>query len=133
MYLLDTNICIYIIKEKPAPVLKVLKKKIKDSIGVSSITVAELQYGVEKSGWIEKNRVALLEFLSIFTIIHFDDKDAVEFGKIKAHLEREGRIIGPMDLLISAHARSKNMTLVTNNMEEFGRINGLKLENWALR
>ncbi|HNW28390.1 MAG TPA: type II toxin-antitoxin system VapC family toxin [Spirochaetota bacterium] len=133
MYLLDTNICIYIIKEKPARVLEILKKKIKHRICVSSVTVAELQYGVEKSRWIEKNRVALLQFLSIFTIVNFDDKDAVEFGKIKAYLERKGRIIGPMDLLISAQARSKDMTLVTNNMKEFERINGLKLENWASR
>ncbi len=131
MYLLDTDICIYIIKNKPPHVLHVLRKKEKNDIYISSISVAELQYGVEKSEFIDKNRVALLEFLSIFNIICFDDKDAVEFGKLKVNLERNGRIIGPMDLLISAQALSKNLTLVTNNIKEFARIDGLKIENWT--
>ncbi len=93
--------------------------------------MAELQYGVEKSRFIEKNRAALLEFLSLFNIICFDDKDAVAFGRIKAGLEKNGKIIGPMDLLISSQALSKNMILVTNNTKEFERIDGLKIENWA--
>ncbi len=131
MYLLDTNICIYIIKNKPPRVLSVLRKKPKKDICLSSISVAELQYGVEKSKFIEKNRVALLEFLSIFNIINFDDRDAVEFGRIKANLEKNGRIIGPMDLLLSAQAISRNFTLVTNNIKEFERIDGLQIENWA--
>jgi len=131
MYLLDTNICIYTIKNKPAEVLNILKKKSKKDIYISSITVAELQYGVEKSKYKDKNKVSLLEFLSIFNIICFDDKDAIEFGKIKVSLEKIGKIIGPMDLLISAQAKSKNMILVTNNIKEFERIKGLKLENWT--
>jgi tRNA(fMet)-specific endonuclease VapC len=131
MYLLDTDICIYTIKNKPAEVLRILQKKSKNYIFVSSITVAELQYGVEKSKSIDKNRVSLLEFLSIFNIISLDDKDAIEFGKIKVKLEKIGKIIGPMDLLISAQAKSKNMILVTNNVKEFERIDGLKIENWA--
>jgi tRNA(fMet)-specific endonuclease VapC len=131
MYLLDTNICIYIIKNKPIEVLHILKKKSKSDIFISSITVAELHYGVEKSKYIDKNRVSLLEFLSIFNIIYFDDKDAVEFGKIKVNLEKNGKIIGPMDLLISAQAKSRNMILVTNNIKEFERIDGLKIENWV--
>ena len=133
MYLLDTNICIYIIKKKPIEVLNVLKKKSKKDIFISSITVAELQYGVEKSRHVDKNRVSLIEFLSIFNIINFDDKDAIEFGKIKTHLEKIGKIIGPMDLLISSQAKSKNMILVTNNIKEFERIDGLVLENWATK
>lgn len=131
MYLLDTNICIYIIKNKPGQVLHILKRKVNEDVCLSSVTVAELHYGVEKSKFVVKNRLALLKFISLFTIINFDDRDAVEFGKIKARLEREGRIIGPMDLLISAQALSKEMTLVTNNTKEFERIDGLKLENWA--
>lgn len=131
MYLLDTNICIYIIKKKPVEVLNVLKKKLKKDIFISSITVAELEYGVEKSKFPDNNRVSLLEFLSIFDIINFDDKDAVEFGKIKVMLEKIGKIIGPMDLLISSQAISKNMILVTNNEKEFERIDGLRIENWA--
>jgi tRNA(fMet)-specific endonuclease VapC len=131
MYLLDTNICIYIIKNKPAEVLNILKKKSKKDIYISSITVAELHNGVEKSKYLDKNRVSLLEFLSIFNIICFDDKDAIEFGKIKVNLEKVGKVIGPMDLLISAQAESKNMILVTNNIKEFERIKGLKLENWT--
>lgn len=130
MYLLDTDICIYIIKKKPSGVLHTLEKKSKKGIGISSISVAELHYGVEKSRFIDKNRVALIEFISLFTIINFDDRDAVEFGRIKAGLEKKGNIIGPMDLLISAQAVSRNMTLVTNNTKEFDRIDGLKIENW---
>jgi len=132
MHLLDTNICIYIIKKKPIEVLKVLKKKSIKEIYISSITVAELEYGVEKSNYPEKNKVSLLEFLSIFHIIKFDDKDANEFGKIKVQLEKIGKIIGPMDLLIAAQAKSKKLILVTNNVKEFKRVKGLKIENWLI-
>jgi len=131
MFLLDTNICIYIIKKKPMEVLKILKKKSKKDIFISSITVAELEYGVAKSRYPEKNRVALIEFLSIFNTLNFDDKDAVEFGAIKSKLEKSGKIIGPMDLLLSAQAKAKKLTLVTNNIREFERIEGLRIENWV--
>ena len=127
MFLLDTNICIYIIKKKPMEVLKILKKKSKKDIFISPITVAELEYGVAKSRYPEKNRVALIEFLSIFNTLNFDDKDAVEFGAIKSKLEKSGKIIGPMDLLLSAQARAKKLTLVTNNIREFERVDGLKI------
>ena len=99
MYLLDTNICIYIIKKKPVDVLKTLKTKSKKDIYISSITIAELEYGVAKSQFPEKNKIALIEFLSIFNILPFDDNDAVCFGIIKTELEKKGKIIGPMDLL----------------------------------
>ena len=130
MYLLDTNICIYIIKKKPADVLKVLKTKSKKEIYISSITVAELEYGVAKSQYPERNKVALIEFLSIFNIIPFDDADAVNFGFIKIDLEKKGKIIGPMDLLLAAQAKTKRLILVTNNIKEFERVEDLKLENW---
>ena len=131
MYLLDTNICIYIIKKKPVDVLKTLKTKSKKDIYVSSITIAELEYGVAKSHFPEKNKIALIEFLSIFNILPFDDTDAVEFGMIKTDLEKKGKIIGPMDLLIAGQAKSKKLILVTNNIKEFERVEGLKIENWV--
>ena len=130
MYLLDTNICIYIIKKKPIEVLKKLKTKSKKDIYISSITVAELEYGVAKSIYPEKNKISLIEFLSIFNILNFDDNDAAEFGTIKADLAKKGKIIGPMDLLISAQTRSKKLILVTNNVKEFERVEGIKIENW---
>jgi len=130
MYLLDTNICIYIIKKKPADVLKTLKTKLKKDIYVSSITIAELEYGIAKSQFPEKNKIALIEFLSIFNILPFDDADAVDFGEIKKELEKKGKIIGPMDLLLAAQAKSKKLILVTNNTKEFERVEGLKIENW---
>jgi len=131
MYLLDTNICIYIIKKKPVDVLKTLKTKSKKNIYVSSITIAELEYGVAKSQFPEKNKIALIEFLSIFNILPFNDIDAVEFGMIKTDLEKKGKIIGPMDLLIAGQAKSKKLILVTNNIKEFERVEGLKIENWV--
>ena len=130
MYLLDTNICIYIIKKKPADVLKTLKTKSKKDIYISSITIAELEYGIAKSQFPEKNKIALIKFLSIFNILPFDDNDAVDFGEIKKELEKKGKIIGPMDLLLAAQAKSKKLILVTNNTKEFERVEGLKIENW---
>ncbi len=131
MYLLDTNICIYIIKKKPVDVLKTLKTKSKKDIYVSSITIAELEYGVAKSHFPEKNKIALIEFLSIFNILPFDDTDAVEFGMIKTDLEKKGKIIGPMDLLIAGQAKSKKLILVTDNLKEFVRVDGLMFEIWV--
>jgi len=131
MYLLDTNICIYIIKKKPVEVLKTLKIKSKKSIYVSAISIAELEYGVTKSQFPEKNKIALIEFLSIFYILPFDDHDAVYFGLIKTELEKKGKIIGPMDLLLAAQAKSKQLILVSNNTKEFERVEGLKIENWV--
>jgi tRNA(fMet)-specific endonuclease VapC len=131
MYLLDTDICIYAIKKKPARVLHTLKKKSRLGIHVSSITVAELEYGAEKSAFPERNRVALIEFLSIFDILKFDERDAVEYGKIRARLEKKGTPIGALDLLIAAQALSRDLVLVSNNLKEFSRIEELRLENWA--
>lgn len=131
MYLLDTNICIYIIKKKPPEVLKKLKSKQLSDIFISSITVAELDYGVAKSNSPENNKISLIEFLSIFTLLPFNDKDAVEFGNIKALLSKKGKIIGPMDLLIVSQAKSRNLIVVTNNVREFKRVPDLKIENWV--
>ena len=131
MYMLDTNICIYAIKNKPDLVLQQLKSNLQHGLCISAITLAELQHGVEKSVYPEKNTAALLQFLSILTVLPFDDLAAVEYGKICADLQRKGTPIGTMDMLIAAHARAEHMVLVTNNVREFERVSGLEIENWA--
>lgn len=130
-YLLDTNICIYAIKNKPERVLLHLKKKREEGLFISAITLAELQFGVAKSAFPEKNTAALLRFLSIMEVLDFDDLAAVEYGRIRAFLEKTGATIGSLDMLIAAHARSENHVLVTNNIKEFQRVPKLRLENWT--
>jgi tRNA(fMet)-specific endonuclease VapC len=130
-YLLDTNICIYIIKKKPVEVFEKFKNLTIGDVGISSITLAELQYGIEKSSNIEKNRDALEKFLTPIEIIDYGYEAAVEYGKIRTQLEKKGIPIGPLDLLIASHAKSLDVILVTNNMKEFERIAGLKIENWT--
>lgn len=130
-YMLDTNICIYAIKNKPEQVLKQLKSKLKQGICISAITLAELEHGVEKSAQPERNRTALLQFLAILDILPFDDFAAAEYGEICAHLQKRGTPIGTMDMLIAGHARAEGMILVTNNVREFDRVPDLKIENWA--
>ncbi len=132
MYLLDTNICIFAIKQKPEIVLRRIKEKFDDGIYISSLTVAELEFGVENSQRIEQNRFALLKFLSIFDILNFDDSDAVDYGVLKADLKKQGRIIGPIDMLLAGQALSKDLILVTNNTKEFERVKGLKIEDWTV-
>jgi tRNA(fMet)-specific endonuclease VapC len=129
--MLDTNICIYIIREKPIKVIKKLHTFDLSDIVVSAITQSELEYGVAKSSRPKKNHEALIKFLSPLEIIPYDDKAAANYGQIRSLLERKGAIVGAMDLLIGAHARSIPMTLVTNNLREFKRIPGLRVENWA--
>jgi len=133
MYLLDTNICIFIMNKKPASVLKKLEQMITQhhKIYLSSISVAELQYGVYHSQSIERNRIALVEFLAPFEILDFNDMDAEVFGKIRADLKKQGKIIGPYDMLIAAQALSRKLILVTNNIDEFRRIQSLKIEDWT--
>ena len=130
-YLIDTNICIYLIKQKPPEVVKKLKHMHMDTIAISAITVSELEYGIEKSGHTEQNRIALLEFLVPFTILDYDQEASSEYGRIRTALEKKGKPIGAMDLLIAAHAKSKGLILVTNNEREFERVEGLKVENWV--
>ena len=132
MYLLDTNICIYAIKNKPEQVLEKLKQNLSNGICISAITLAELQHGVEKSMNPEKNSMALLQFLSILDILPFDDLAAVEYGKICAYLQKRGTPIGTMDMLIAAHAKTGNLIIVTNNVREFERVPDLKIENWLI-
>ncbi len=130
-YLLDTNICIYLIKKKPESVFKRLQEITLDKIFISSITVAELQYGVRKSAYPEKNKIALDEFLKVFNVSSFDTEAAIEYGTIRSSLEKKGTPIGPLDTLIAAHAKSLGMTLVTNNPNEFKRVEDLVVENWV--
>lgn len=131
-YMLDTNICIYAIKNKPEQVLEKLKENLSNGICISAITLAELQHGVEKSMNPEKNSMALLQFLSILDILPFDDLAAVEYGKICAYLQKRGTPIGTMDMLIAAHAKTGNLIIVTNNVREFERVPDLKIENWLI-
>ena len=130
-YMLDTNICIYAIKNKPEKVLNTLKEKLNDGICISAITLAELAHGVEKSAARDKNRAALLRFLSILTVLPFDDLAAAEYGEVCADLQRKGMPIGTMDMLIAAHAKTEGLIVVTNNTREFERVEGLTLENWV--
>jgi tRNA(fMet)-specific endonuclease VapC len=129
--MLDTNICIYIIKKKTEKILKTLKQKRKSGLSISTITLAELEYANENSIYKEKNKIALMEFLTIIDIREFDEKAAQGYGMIKKELKDKRCLIGPFDMLIGAHAKSLNMILVTNNTKEFERINGLKMENWV--
>jgi len=131
MYLLDTNICIYIIKKHPVSVIQAIQSKKAFEIKISSITIAELEYGISKSSSPQKNRLALLNFVSAFEILFFDDLDARFYGEIRAALEAKGQTIGPYDLQIAAQAISKDLILVTNNVREFKRIPNLKIENWV--
>jgi len=129
--LLDTNICIYMIKNNPPAVRKRFEALVPGSVFVSSITVAELQYGVEKSAAREKNALALESFLLPLKIVAFDYESAFVYGKIRADLERRGMPIGGMDMLITAQALAHNFTLVTHNLREFQRIQGLICESWV--
>lgn len=130
-YLLDTNICIYIINEKPRKVLEKFEQYSVHEFGISSITHAELQYGVAKSKKKNRNQVALDEFLLPLTILPFHGKRLVErYGKIRAFLESKGKTIGSLDTLIAAHALSLDLTIVSNNIRELSRIPNLKCENW---
>ena len=130
-YLLDTNICIYIIKKRPTNVLKKFESLSPGDVAISSITLAELYYGIMKSSDPMKNQEALDKFLIPLEILDFDYTATIDYGKIRADLEKKGTPIGPLDTLIASHAKSLNLTLVTNNEKEFERIPGLKLENWT--
>ena len=130
-YLLDTNICIYLIKKQPLKVLEKFRTLVPGTVAISAITHAELQYGIMKSSRPEKNSKALDRFLTPLAILDFDYQAAIEYGEIRATLEKKGTPIGPLDTLIAAHALSLNLTLVTNNEKEFSRISDLRIENWT--
>jgi len=131
MYMLDTNICIYAIKKKYESVLEKLNENRFLGVFISSITLSELEYGVANSMYPEKNAVALVEFLSVIKVVPFDEFAAKEYGIIKTDLKKRNCLIGPLDTLIAAHAKSSDLILATNNTREFSRVQGLKLENWV--
>ena len=132
MYLLDTNICVYIINKHPTKIIEKISSLNLSEIKISAVTIAEMEYGASKSENREMNRSALKRFLSPFEIINFDAIDAEIYGIIRAELERQGKIIGPYDMQLAAQALRWDYIFVTNNIQEFQRINGLKLENWCL-
>jgi len=131
MYMLDTNIFIYIKKNHPPKVLEKLQTLNADQICMSSITYAELFYGVMKSQQRIANMEKITQLKSIIPILDFDEAAAERYGEIRADLEKEGLIIGSNDFLIAAHALSQNHILVSNNLREFNRVKNLRTENWA--
>jgi len=129
-YLLDTNICIALIRQKPAMLIQRLTFLQPGDAGISSITLAELFHGVEKSARPEQNMSALEQFLLPLDLADFDLDAALAYGRIRMDLERTGQLIGSMDMLIAAHAVSVDAILVTNNVQEFRRVKGLLVEDW---
>jgi tRNA(fMet)-specific endonuclease VapC len=130
-YLLDTNICIYLIKQQPREVLEKFQELTPGEVAISTVTVAEMAYGVRKSQHQMKNQAALEAFLAPLEMVDFDYKAADYYGAIRAELEVKGKPIGAYDLMIAAQALSLDLTLVTNNEREFRRIPGLFIENWV--
>lgn len=130
-YLIDTNICIYIMNKRPKFVIKKFRQSEPGEISISAISVSELQYGVSKSANPPKNEQRLYEFLLPFEILPYDESASKSYGNIRFRLGKTGRTIGPLDMLIGTHALSRGLILVTNNEKEFARIPGLRIENWT--
>lgn len=131
MYMLDTDICIYIIKQKPKNVLDHFERLQQGDICISAITFAELVNGAKKSQRVEKNMARLNELAELMVIAPFDQEAAIAYGDVRSALEKKGNIIGGNDLLIASHALILDCILVTNNAKEFSRVDGLKIENWV--
>jgi len=129
-YLLDTDTCVYLIKGRPPQVSERFRHHRLSAVGLSSIVVSELSWGVAKSG-LQKNVDALDAFLAAFEVAPYDQVAAFVYGRLRAELERRGTPIGPLDTLIAAHALSLDLILVTNNEREFKRVPGLRVENWT--
>lgn len=130
-YLLDTNICIYLIKRRPTEVLEQFSRHSPLDVAIATITLFELEFGVQKSQYIQAAQDALARFLLPLTILDVDAQAATDAAVIRAQLEKKGMPIGPYDLLIAGLARSRNLILVTNNIREFERIDNLRIENWV--
>jgi len=128
--MLDTNTCIAVIKQKPPQALKRFNAYKVGEIGISSVTLAELEFGVAKSQHLEKNQAALDEFVLPLEIANFDRETARVYGRVRATLEKRGTPIGSLDMMIGAHALSLGVTLATNNTREFSRIKGLTVVDW---
>ncbi len=130
--MLDTNMCIFIIKRRPLSVLEKLEKIGGDQICISVVTYAELVYGVERSSSKKLNKEILDEFISHLAVLPWGTEEARQYGKIRTYLEKNGTPIGNMDLLIAAHALSEKHVLATNNLREFKRVPHLRCEDWSL-
>jgi len=129
MFMLDTNICIHLMKHTQS-VLDKFNKMEDNNMAISSITLAELEFGISYSTSYEKNRAKLISFLPLVEVLSFDASAALEYGMIRAKMQKIGTLIGQLDMLIAAHAKSEGLTLVTNNTREFGRVDGLQFEDW---
>lgn len=129
-YLLDTDVCIELLRGRAAGVYERLRKLAIDEVGISSITLAELQYGATKSSRPAHHLTLLAEFCTPLAILSFDDLAAEAYGKVRTILEKEGVPIGPLDTLIAAHAVAVDAVLITNNEKEFRRVADLRVENW---
>lgn len=129
-YLLDTNIVIYVLKRRPIQVLEIFNRNA-NRMAISSITLAELIYGAEKSQHVDKNLEAIEEFISHLEVLSYDAKASQHYGQIKSGLEKKGQLIDENDLHIAAHAISQGFILISNNLKEFSRVPNLALENWV--
>lgn len=130
-YLLDTDICIYLIKKRPVEAFDQFARHATQDVAISIITLFELEYGVQKSRYRQQSKDALSKFILPLTIVDLDRSAVVEAAAIRSRLEKKGQPIGPYDVLIAGIARSRDLTLVTNNVKEFERIEGLRVENWV--
>ena len=128
-YMIDTNICIYLMKHVPE-VLSAFAMKKNEGVVISAVTLAELEYGVWNSGFYEKNRNKLISFLTLVEVLPFDGAAAMIYGELRTSLRRKETLISLMDMMIAAHAKSKGLIVVTNNIREFERVEGLETENW---
>jgi tRNA(fMet)-specific endonuclease VapC len=129
-YLLDTDICIYVMKSRP-PHLRARFNGVEGQLAISSITLAELNYGAENSARPTDNLLVIEQFAARMAVLPFAEKAAAHYGQIRAELKRAGQPVGPFDMLMGAHARSEGLVLVTNNLREFQKISGLRVENWV--
>ena len=129
-YMLDSNLSIALIRNKPPSVLHKLNEVKRDGIAISSITLAELEHGVAISAHMQKNADALAQILTFLDVLPFDAMAAYHYGLIRADLQRKSQLIGPLDMLIAGQARATGLILVTNNTREFSRVDGLILVDW---
>ena len=130
-YLLDTNICIFLINRHSKNIQERFRKVSVELVAVSSVTTSELRYGVGKSAKQKQNSSALEKFLLPLSVLPYDDAASKQYGTLRSYLEREGKSIGAMDMMIAAHALSLDLIIVTNNTKEFSRVPGIRIEDWS--
>jgi len=129
-YMLDTNTCIYVIRTRTVA-LREKFNTLAEQLCISSVTLGELHYGAEKSSRRAENLIAIEHFVARLDVLPFGDKAAAHYGQLRAELERAGTPCGPHDIQIGGHARSEGLIIVTNNVREFARMPGLRVENWV--